>query len=234
MTTASPRYRPLTPDLGYYTSPAASPANSPRLPSPRMARTVQFAAPEGARDARADEREVMRTFNKHVRSCDTCYPVMTAEYPSAPLCSKGHGYVVDMKPYFFCKRGKPYSQIDKQYKQEVTRVFVPSDYRHVATLFEALNSGYSTEPSPRSKRPRVVVHQAPAVQVPEPRRRERPTIIVPVQNYTTASRSPRGERYHEERRPREPRYRGSLYYEDERRRHRQDPEIIRNPERYYQ
>lgn len=232
-TAASPRYRPLTPDLGYYTSPGTSPANSPRLSSPRMARTVQFAASEGARDAKSDEKEVMRTFNKHVKNCDTCHEVMTSDYPSAPLCSKGHSYVVDMQPYFYCKGGKPYSQIDKKYKGEMTRVFVPSDYRHVVSLFQALSTGYSTKPS--SRRPRVILHQpVPSSQSSE-RRRERPTIIVPIDQYTTTSRTPRnGERYHEDRRSSEPRYRGSLYYEDEQRRHRQEPEVIRiRPERSY-
>jgi len=231
--------RPPTPDLGYYSSPATTPTTSPQTKTAKMARTVSFAPSEGARDPLCDEKDVMRTFHKHVKHCDTCYNSLSSWKSEAPLCSKGHSYVVDMKPYFFCKAGKPYSLIDRSQRNEITRVLVPVDYKYVSTLFEALNAGYSTNPSRQSQkpqRPKVVVHQpAPVIHEAEPRRRERPSLVIPAGGYSPSHRSPRsGDRYHEEKRHREPRYRGSLYHEDERRRHRPDAEIIyASPARYH-
>ena len=226
--------RTPTPDLGYYSSPAVTPITTPEPTPARMARTVSFAPPEGARDAFPDEKDVMRTFHKHVEHCDTCYSSLSSWRSGTPLCSKGHNYVKDMQPYLFCKAGKPYSLIDRQQRNEMTRLFVPSQYRHVSTLFEALNVGYSTNPSSRRSRPKVVVHHpAPVYREPEPRSSERPTIIIP-ERYSTSHRSPRsGDRYHEESRYREPRYRGSLYHEDERRRHRHDAEVVYASPRYH-
>lgn len=236
-TTPAP-IRPPTPDLGYYSSPATTPTTSPQTKSAKMARTVSFAPPERARDPLCDEKDVMRTFHKHVKHCDTCYNSLSSWGSGEPLCSKGHNYVVDMQPYFFCKAGKPYSLIDRSQKNEMNRVLVPADYKHVSILFEALNAGYSTNPSrrpQRPQRPKVVIHQpAPVIREAEPRRHERPTIVIPTERYSPSHRSPRsGDRHHEERRHREPRYRGSLYHEDERRRHRHDAEIISaSPVRY--
>ncbi|KAK5946217.1 hypothetical protein PMZ80_000358 [Knufia obscura] len=201
-----------------------------------MARTVSWAASEGARDPLCDEKDVMKTFHKHVKHCDTCYSSLSSWRSGASLCSKGHNYVVDMQPYFFCKAGKPYSLIDRQQRSEMNRVLVPVEYKYVSTLFEALNAGYSTNPSRRPQRPKVVVHHpAPVIREAEPRRYERPTIIIPREQYSPSHRSPRiGDRYVEERRHREPRYRGSLYHEDERRRHRHDAEVIyASPARYH-
>lgn len=228
--------RSPTPDLGHYSSPVSTPATSPQPNFATMARTVSFGRPEGARDAFPDEKDVIRTFHKHVNHCDTCYNSLTSWRSGNPLCTKGHNYVVDMQPYFFCRSGKPYSLIDKQQRDEVNRVFVPAEYRYVSMLFEATNAGYSTAaPSRRSRRPKPVVHHpAPTTYEVEPRRYERPTVIVP-ERYSSGPREPRsGERYHEERRYREPRYRGSLYHEDERRRHQHAAEVIyASPARYH-
>jgi len=227
--------RTPTPDLGYYSSPATTPATSPQPQSSTMARTVSFARPEGARDAFPDEKDVMRSFHKHVKHCDICYNSLSSWRSGPPLCTKGHNYVVDMQPYFFCKTGKPYSLIDRHQRDDMNRVFVPAEYKYVSTLFEALNAGYSTNPSSRRpQRPKPVVHYpAPVIHEAEPRRHERPTIIIPAERYS-GHRSPRsGDRYHEEQRHREPRYRGSLYHEDERRRHRHDAEVIYAPPARY-
>lgn len=220
--------RPPTPDLGYYSSPATTPITSPQPSPAKMARTVTFAAPEGARDPLCDEKDVMKTFHKHVKHCDTCYNSLAAWRRGAPLCSKGESYVVDMQPYFFCKAGKPYSLIDRSQRDEINRVLVPVEYKYVSAFFEAVNSGYSPEPSRRAQRPKNLVHHpAPIIQEAESRRHERPTIVIPMERYSPSHRSPRsGDRHHDERRHREPRYRGSLYHEDERRRHRHDAEVI--------
>lgn len=220
--------RPSTPELGYYSSPATTPTTSPQPKSAKMARTVSFGAPEGARDALSDEKDVMRSFHKHVSRCDTCHNSLTSWRSGIPLCSRGHNYVVDMRPYFFCKAGKPYSMVDRERRNEQTRVFVPAEYKHVTTLFEALNAGYLTNPSRHQSRPKVVVHQPNIISAqPEPRRHERPTVVIPTETYHSNRVSPRtGERYHDEKRYREPRSRGSLYHEDERRRHRHGDEVI--------
>lgn len=217
--------RPSTPELGYYSSPATTPLTSPIPKTAKMARTVSFGAPEGARDARNDESEVMRTFHRHVKHCDTCYNNLNSWTSGKPLCYKGHNYVVDMRPYFFCKAGKPYSLIDRERFGEMTRVLVSSEYKYMSMLFEALNAGYSTNPSRQIIRPKVVIHQPTTVaSQPEPRRYERPTITIPTQRYQSTRLSPRsGERYQEHR---EPRYRGSLYHEDERRRNRYGEEVV--------
>lgn len=222
-------HRPATPELGYYSSAPTTPTSSP-LPKPtKMARTVSFGAPEGARDALCDERELMRTFHKHVKGCDTCYDHL---YDGRPLCSKGHNYVVDMRPYFYCKAGKPYSVIDRNNKNESTRVLVPAEYKYVSKLFEQLNAGYTTSPSRYTTKPKIVYPSAQPVR--EAPRHERPTIIIPTERYISRSTPRSAPRYHEYR---EPKSRGSLYHEDERRRHRHHGEEIiyaspRSP-RYY-
>lgn len=169
----------------------------------------------------------MKTFHRHVSHCDTCYNSLKTWRSGSPLCQRGHNYVVDMRPYFYCKLGKPYSMIDRDQRGEHNRVFVPTEYKYVATLFEAYNGGYQTSPSRQAVRskPKVIVHQPVATEIvyPESRRHERPTLIIP-----SSRVSPRSERYHEEKekRYREPRSRGSLYHEDERRRHRQGEEVV--------
>lgn len=210
--------RPATPELGYYSSAPTTPTSSPLPRSAKMARTVQFGAHEGARDVLCDEKELMRTFHKHVKGCDTCYDNL---YDGRPLCSKGHNYVVDMKPYFYCKAGKPYSVIDRNQKSEVTRVLVPAEYKYVSKLFEQLNLGYNTAPSRYAAKPKIVYPSAEPVQAP--RRQERPTIIIPTDRHISRSTPRSAQRYHEYR---EPKSRGSLYHEDERRRHRHHGEEI--------
>ncbi|KAK5078819.1 hypothetical protein LTR64_002764 [Lithohypha guttulata] len=192
-----------------------------------MARTVSWAASEGARDPLGDEKEVMRTFHKHVKHCDTCYRNLTSWHSGNGLCSRGHNYVIDMLPYFFCKSGKPYSLIDRTRKNEQTRVLVPVEYRHVSTLFEALEGGYNTNASRQSRPKPIVHHTQPDVSHYESRRPERPNLQIPYERYTSSRHTPRSaERYHEDRRYYEPRSRGSLYHEDERRRHRYSGEGI--------
>ena len=172
----------------------------------------------------------MKTFHRHVSHCDTCHSALKSWRSGAPLCQTRHNHVVDMRPYFYCKLGKPYSMIDRDQRGEHTRVFVPTDYKYVATLFEALNNGYITNPSRQSARPKpkVVVVQPPTEAVyTETYRHERPTIIIPSSGKHYISRTtPRNERYQEEKRYREPRSRGSLYHEDERRRHRHGEEVV--------
>lgn len=223
--TPSSTQRPSTPELGYYSSPASTPTTSPKVKSIKMARTVSFGQPEGARDPLVDEKEVMRTFHRHVGHCDTCYASLKSWRSGAPLCQRGHNYVVDMRPYFYCKLGKPYSMIDRDQRGEHNRVFVPTEYKYVATLFEGLNGGYNTNPSRQASRPKpkIVVHQPTEAVYQESRRQERPTIMIPATRPTQ-----RSERYHEEegKRYREPRSRGSLYHEDERRRHRHGEEVV--------
>lgn len=204
-------------------------------------RTVSFGIPEGARDPMVDEHNVMKKFDSHVGRCDTCYDNLGAWRSGRPLCSRGHHYVMDMKPYFFCKAGKPYSMIDREKRDEKNRILVPVEFRYVSTLFEAVDSGYLTGSSRPAQRPKIVIHQ-PAVHTREPsprreyRRAVEPVVMVPAEHYIVASpRSPRSPRtqYREERYHREPR-RGSLYHEDQRRRYHQDAQVVvAAPVRYY-
>lgn len=234
-------HTPPTPELSHCSTPATSTPNITPQTKPAKMRTVSFGMPEGARDAGFDERDVMKKFNSHVSRCDTCYDNLSAWRSGRPLCSRGHGYVLDMKPYFFFKGGKPYSMIDREKRDERNRVFVPAEYRYVNTLFEALDSGYITGTQRSGPKPKIVIHQpSPApVQEVAPRREHRQTlkpIVIPTERYVVASspRSPRSptSRYRDERYHREPR-RGSLYHEESRRRYHHDAEVAAAPDRYY-
>lgn len=224
------------------TLPTPTPAPTlPQTATMTRTRAVTFGLPEGARDPLVDERDVMRKFHSHVSRCDSCYESLSSWRSGRPLCSRGHGYVLDMKPYFFCKGGKPFSMIDREKRDERNRVFVPAEYQFVSVLFEATEGGYITGSTRSIPRPKIVIHQAP-VRSPEPsprreyRRSAEQVVLVPTERYVVASpRSPKTPRtqYREERYHREPR-RGSLYYDDERRRYHQNAEIlVAAPDRYY-
>ena len=227
--TSSSTTRSQTPELGYYSSPSTTPNSSPLLTSPKMAK-VSFGPTEGAREPLHDEREVMRSFHKHVKHCETCSASLSSWRSGQPLCSRGHNYVVDMRPSFLKKVGKVYSMIDRNQRDENNRILVPSEYKYVTTLFEALNAGYATSSTRQTSRPKqkpVVHHSTAEVVYREPQRSERPTIVIPATQYSSPRSSRRSEeKYHEERRYREPRSRGSLYPEDEKRRHRGAEEVI--------
>lgn len=232
---------PSTPELSYCSTPTTTPNTSPQQQTATMrTRTVTFGLPEGVRDPLVDERDVMRKFHSHISRCETCYENLSSWHSGRPLCSRGHGYVLDMKPYFFCKGGKPFSMIDREKRDERNRVFVPTEYRYVTTLFEATEGGYRTGSTRSVPRPKIVIHQTPVQpQETSPRREYRrqaePVVLVPAERYVVASpRSPRTPRtqYREERYHREPR-RGSLYYDEQGRRY-QNPEIVvATPDRYY-
>lgn len=122
--------------------------------------------------------------------------------------------------------------IDREKRDERNQIWIPSEFKHVSSLFEALKNGYNSGSSRSATRPQVVIHQ-PTIQEVSPRRERRRVlepIVIPAERYSAGHRSPRyrDERYYQELR------RGSLYHEDQRRRHYRNAEImVTTPERYY-
>ncbi|KAJ9661419.1 hypothetical protein H2198_001987 [Neophaeococcomyces mojaviensis] len=236
--TATPsRDSPPTPTLSYCSTAATTPTSSPQPKAANMVqrrRTVNFGPVEGAREPFWDEQDVMKKFNSHVKHCSDCYDSLSSWHSGQPLCSRGHGYVVDMNPYFFCASGKPYSLIDKEKRKEKNRILVPPEMQHVSTLFEALENGYKPNSSRRKPQPKPEIVYSQPRPVPQhySRYEEPDVVIVPTNHRRHGDR----ERYYEERRhrlgtekpyyvQREPR-RGSLYHEDEERRHRHGEQVI--------
>lgn len=108
---------------------------------PSFVRQVDFApAPVYSREARDDERFVMRQFCSHAKRCEVCCTPYETHMAGGSLCDRGLRYALNVFQYIYNKGGKAYSLVDREREQRV-QVEIPAGCGILRDLLRAIDRG---------------------------------------------------------------------------------------------